>query len=113
DLGRGIESSVFTIIDIYYNWGKKGVLNTKGLIQSDTSMMAIRPKVAYYAIQNIASIFDGNIEIDLNFSYSCNSDTSISVFGFRNRKNNKQLIALWLDGKVSTNSFKTTIESVT
>ncbi len=58
DLGHNIETSVFTIIDIYYNWGDRAVLNTKGLIQSDITMAAIRPKVAYYAVQNVAAIFD-------------------------------------------------------
>lgn len=113
DIGRGIGSSVFTIIDIYYDWGKNGILNTKGLIQSDTSMMAVRPKIAYYAIQNIASIFDDNIEINPDFSYSVTQGGSMSVFGFRNKENHSPLIALWLDKNVPTNSFKTTIKKIT
>ena len=63
DLGRDIETSVFTIIDMYYDWGKNAVLNKKGLIESDTSKAAIRPKIAYYAVQNVATVFDNQLEL--------------------------------------------------
>jgi hypothetical protein len=108
DLGHDIETSVFTIIDIYYNWGDRAVLNTKGLIQSDITMAAIRPKVAYYAVQNVASVFDNTLQLDPDARIAVATPESVSVFGYQNKSNGNQLVSLWLDGKNPTNDFKTT-----
>jgi hypothetical protein len=113
DLGHDIETSVFTIIDIYYNWGDRAVLNTKGLIQSDITMAAIRPKVAYYAIQNLASIFDNNLVLNPGFKYSTTTNESMSVYQYQHQPTQTPLVALWLDGQNVTNSFKTTPVSFT
>jgi hypothetical protein len=109
DLGHDIETSVFTIIDIYY----KPVLNTKGLIQSDITMAAIRPKVAYYAVQNLAAIFDNDLPLNPQFSYNTSAKGSLSVYGFQHAKNNSQVIALWVDSTTTTNSFQTTPTNIT
>jgi hypothetical protein len=109
DLGHNIETSVFTIIDIYY----KPVLNTKGLIQSDNTMEAIRPKVAYYAIQNVAAVFDNNLVINPEFNFSSNNKESLSVYGYQHIPTQIPLLALWLDGQNATNSFKITPVSIT
>jgi len=103
DLGNDIETSVFTIIDIYY----KPVLNTKGLIQSDITMAAIRPKVAYYAVQNIATLFDDNLILNPDFTYSTTSQNSISVHGYQSKGHKMPLVAAWIDGSNVTNSFET------
>ncbi|GAB3180586.1 GH39 family glycosyl hydrolase [Telluribacter humicola] len=113
DLGHDIETSVFTIIDIYYNWGDRAVLNTKGLIQSDITMAAIRPKVAYYAVQNLASVFDNSLTLDKDSRIAAATDESVSAFGYLDKNAQKQLITIWLDGKNPTNSFKTTPVKVT
>ncbi len=104
DLGHNIETSVFTIIDIYY----KPVLNTKGLIESDTTRAAIRPKVAYYAIQNLASLFDDNLQLNPGFSFNAALSNSISVYAFQHKKTNDNVVALWIDSTDATNSFVTT-----
>ena len=108
DLGHDIETSVFSIIDIYYDWGKDAVLNMKGLIQSDNTKAAIRPKVAYYAVQNVTSVFDNTLELVPNFSATTTATESISVFGYRQKASKKQVITVWLDGKTPNNLFKTT-----
>jgi hypothetical protein len=113
DLGHDIETSVFTIIDIYYNWGDRAVLNTKGLIQSDITMAAIRPKVAYYAIQNLAAVFDNNMVLNPGFKYISTNKESLSVYGYHHQPSKTPLAALWLDGKNATNSFETTQVNIT
>jgi hypothetical protein len=113
DLGHDIETSVFTIIDIYYNWGDRAVLNTKGLIQSDITMAAIRPKVAYYAIQNLAAIFDNDMVLNPEFKFTTTSNESMSVFGYRHQSTKTPLVAIWIDGKNATNSFETTHVNIT
>ncbi len=103
DLGNDIETSVFTIIDIYY----KPVLNTKGLIQSDITMAAIRPKVSYYAIQNLAAIFDDDMVLDKEFKYHSDSNISLSVYKYQKESIAKPLVAIWKDGEHASNSFET------
>lgn len=112
DLGRDIETSVFTIIDIAYA-GNPPVLNMKGLIQSDFSKAAIRPKVAYYAVQNLASVFDNSLELTPGFSAKANTTESASVFGYQHKTTKKQVISLWLDGKTPGNTFTTTPTDIT
>ena len=107
DLGRDIETSVFSIIDIYYDWGKDAVLNMKGLIQSDNTKAAIRPKVAYYAVQNVASIFDNRLELVPNAKLTTTATESISVFNYQQKAGKKQLVTVWFDSKTPTNLFKT------
>lgn len=109
DLGHNIETSVFTIIDIYY----KPVLNTKGLIQSDITMAAIRPKVAYYAIQNVASLFDNNLVLNPLLRISATNQIPMSLYGYQHAKSNQQLVALWIDSANATNSFQTTLVNLT
>ncbi|MBC7828324.1 MAG: hypothetical protein H7122_11310 [Chitinophagaceae bacterium] len=115
DLGHDIETSVFTIIDIYYDFGnpQTSVLNTKGLIQADVTKAAIRPKVAYYAIQNLASIFDNSLELITGSGFTTTSKESLSLYQYQHKKTKNHLVALWLDGKMATNSFETTPVSIT
>ena len=112
DLGRDIETSVFTIIDIAYA-GTPPVMNLKGLIQSDFTKMAIRPKVAFYAVQNVASIFDNSLELTPKFAYKTSSKEKISVFSYQKKDTKNQLITLWLDEKTPNNNFITTPIDIT
>ncbi len=105
DLGRDIESSVFSIIDMYYQ--SNHTLNVKGLIQSDSTLKAIRPKVAYYTVQHIASVFDHNLERITNFSYQVKSPESVSAFAYRSKKTGKQVVSLWFDGNIPNDNFVT------
>lgn len=113
DLGRDVETSVFSIIDIYYDWGKDAVLNMKGLIQSDNTKAAIRPKVAYYAVQNVTSVFDNSLELIPGFKATTTATESISLFGFQQKAGKTQLVAVWLDSKTPTNLFNTTPIDIT
>ncbi|WP_460906560.1 GH39 family glycosyl hydrolase [Spirosoma areae] len=112
DLGHDIETSVFTIIDIRYS-GDPPVLNMKGLIQSDLDKTAIRPKVAYYAVQNVAAVFDNRLELTPNFKFNTNATESISVFGYQQKAGKKQVVSVWLDSKTPTNLFRTTPVDIT
>ena len=71
-------------------------------------MAAIRPKVAYYAVQNIASIFDSNMLLNPRFKCNTGSKMSMSVYGFQHKQNMKQAVAIWIDSAAVTNSFQTT-----
>lgn len=107
DLGRDIESSVFCIIDMYYKRGGQNTLNIKGLIQSDSTLRAIRPKMAFYSVQNVTSVFDDQLERITDFKYTVNTKESLSVFGYANINSKQQLVTIWLDGAIPGNYFDT------
>lgn len=112
DLGRDIETSVFTIIDVRYA-GDTPVLNMKGLIQSDLDKTVVRPKMAYYAVQNLTSVFDNRLELTPNFKATTTATESISLFGYQQKEGKKQVVTVWLDSKTPTNLFKTTPIDIT
>ncbi len=121
NLGHGIECSIFGLIEMAYTNGPINKLNYKGIIKSDSTKKVIRPKMAYYAIQNVTSIFDDQLERikGLEFThningvnpednkYTTNTDRSISVYGFRNKQTQKQLYTIWMDDHIPAESNKT------
>ena len=119
NLGHDIECSIFTIIDIAYTGGPISRLNVKGLIQSDSSKKVIRPKMAYYAMQNVASVFDHSlIRIkSLHFTFNGNAtvkegevkytkgtDRSLAVYGYEQRNTKKQVFTIWSDEAIPQNT---------
>ncbi|WP_373517033.1 hypothetical protein [Pricia sp.] len=116
DLGHDIQSSVFTIIDIAYTAGPITKLNVKGLIESDSTKRAIRPKMAYYAVQNVASIFDNSLERIKNLeqakdslaegsdAYTQSTATPLSVYGYKNKKNGRSIYTIWTNGDIPSNA---------
>ncbi|MCF2505230.1 beta-galactosidase [Dyadobacter sp. CY107] len=121
DLGHDIESSILGIIDMNYavTAGPIKKLNVKGLIESDSSKRAIRPKMAYYAMQHIAAIFDDTLVRLKNLNQTFNSnaktavgeirfskstDRSISVYGYEHATTRKQIFTIWSDEAIPVNT---------
>jgi hypothetical protein len=122
DLGHDIESSVFTIIDIAYTAGPITKLNVKGLIASDSTKKAIRPKMAYHAVQHVAAIFDNSLERiksikeTFNRSYipenpeeiafTKSTDKRFSIYGYQHISSKLQVFTIWESEGVPTNSME-------
>lgn len=120
DLGHDIESSILGIIDMNYHLsGPITRLNVKGIIQSDSTMRAIRPKMAYYAMQHVATIFDHSLsrikEVKPTFNleasvgpgevkYNINTDRSIACYAYEHNKSGKQIFTLWMDEYIPTDA---------
>jgi len=109
DLGRDIPSSYFLIIDIVYTHDHERRMeipkrNTKGLIKSDLEGNFVDFKESYYAYQHVTSIFDNGLDRVLNYPYRVNSEASLSVFGYRTKHFDKQVVAIWKDSEKPTNS---------
>jgi len=120
DLGHDIETSILGIIDMAYTAGPIRKLNVKGIIQSDSTKRAIRPKMAYYAMQHVTSIFDNSLErikhvshthnpkaIPANkadVTYSPGTDRSLAVYGYRHKATQKQVFTIWSDDAIPTES---------
>jgi hypothetical protein len=123
DLGHDIESGILGIIDMNYpKTGPITRMNVKGIIESDSTKRAIRPKMAYYAMQNVAAVFDHSLQRlkDLHPTFNANpkfdtgkhrysksTDRSVSVYGYENTTTKKQLYAIWNDEYIPANSNNT------
>jgi hypothetical protein len=109
DLGQDIESSVFSLVEMHYTHGPINRLNVKGLLKSDPSKRVIRPKIAYYAVQNVTSVFDDSLERIATLEHTHNlargpddahlythtTDRALAVFGYRHRTTGKQVYTIW------------------
>jgi len=116
NLGHDIECSIFGLIEMAYTNGPINRLNLKGIIKSDSTKKVIRLKTAYYAIQNVTSIFDNSLERikDLQFThnidgatanenkYAHTTDRSVAVYGYQHKKTKKYLYTLWMDENIPT-----------
>jgi hypothetical protein len=113
NLGHDIECSIFGIIDMAYTGGPIYRLNYKGIIKSDSTKKVIRPKIAYYSIQNVTSVFDHTLsripEVRSTHNskmpssdqgtvlYTASTDRSLSVYGYQHKNTQKQVYTIWAD----------------
>lgn len=79
DLGHDVESSVFTICD--YNH-KSRELNLKGLLRANVNCEVIAVKRAYYAVQNVASVFDDTL-VRVADCKAGTKDGTVSFYSYR------------------------------
>ncbi|NKQ39773.1 MAG: hypothetical protein HF967_10020, partial [Methanosarcinales archaeon] len=113
DLGRDIPSLYFLIIDIVYTHNHAELMespkrNTKGLIESDVNKKFVGLKQSYFTYQNVASIFDHSLKRIHNYPYAVKSDSSLSVFAYQSANYDRQIVAIWMDSQIPTNSIKKT-----
>lgn len=108
NLGNDIQCSVFSIAEMQYRGnGPIQKKNTKGLLETDTENRVIRPKTAYYAVQNTTAVFDDTLErlrgVGFTHNISCadgdqywvNTDRSIAVYGYRKKGSEKRIYTIW------------------
>ena len=124
NLGHDIECSILGIIDMNYGATSGPIfkMNVKGLIESDSLKKAIRPKMVYYAMQNVVSVFDDNLQKikqledthNTNLSigkdeirYNKGTDRSLSVYGYEHKTTKKQVFMIWIDEYIPTDNNKT------
>lgn len=121
NLGNDIECSVFSIVEMQYTGnGPIRKTNTKGLLHSDAKNRVIRPKMAYYAVQNTVSVFDNTLKrikdavhtfryqgIEGNCFWS-NTDRSISVYGYEHKESGERVYTIWKDDAIPGNDSELT-----
>lgn len=103
DLGHDVESSVFTICDFNH---KGRQINRKGLLLADENHTVLRPKKAYYAVQNATAVFDGSFTHAENNCISLIAHGKASLFTFRD-KQGRLLAAYWDHADVPGDSHDT------
>ncbi|NBB21981.1 hypothetical protein GVN20_21670 [Runella sp. CRIBMP] len=124
DLGHDIESSILGIIDMNYGVmaGPIKLLNVKGLIESDSTKRALRPKMVYYAMQNVVSVFDDhlvrikhiedthNVNMKIGSDevrYNKGTDRSIAVYAYEHKTTKKQVFTIWNNEYIPMNTNTT------
>ena len=90
DLGHDVESSVFTICDFNH---KGREMNLKGLLRADEEHNVIAVKRAYYAVQNVASVFHGALSRVTDSGFGT-TDWTLSTYEYR-RPDGKRIFAFW------------------
>ena len=65
DLGHGCGSSVYSLCDLQYKGPHSpfAYLNRKGLLRANAKNQVYEIKKAYYAVQNVASLFDDSLAL--------------------------------------------------
>ncbi len=109
DLGRDIPSSYFAIMDMKY----PDEMNMKGLLKSTEDQTVEYAKPAYYALQNLAAVFDNQLRRIEDYTFPTDSSNSLSVFGYENKHSGAQIVTIWLDGEIPGNSTEKTLMDLT
>jgi hypothetical protein len=124
NLGHDIECSILGIIDMNYASTGSPIrkLNVKGIIQSDSTQRAIRPKMAYYAMQHVTAIFDNSLKriqrVHPTYNaqakaaagevkYVKSTDRSLAVYGYAHQTTGEQVYTIWADEYIPTDSNQT------
>ena len=103
DLGHGYESAVYTMSDFRHRGEKIRSPNNKGLVRANANRETIGIKRAYYAVQNVAGLFDSTVERDLSNS-ATNTDVTVSFYAYRKTGSDGRLhplFAFWTHGHMA------------
>ena len=92
DLGHDIDSSVFTISDISY---QKDFISRYGLLKTSPDNSIIKVKMAYYAVQNVVSIFNDSIQRAPGATVRIASEQELTWYAFKDKKTGLNLVTLW------------------
>ena len=90
DLGHDVESSVFTICDFNHT-GRE--INLKGLLRANENKEVIAVKRAYYAVQNVVSLFDDTLERVRESTFGT-KDATISTYEYR-KADGRPVFVFW------------------
>ena len=96
DLGHDVESSVFTICDFTH---KGREVNRKGLLRATAGKKVIAVKRAYYAVQNVAAVFDSDLARVAEPAIT-NVDATVAYYEYR-RRDGVPVYAFWTCGEIS------------
>lgn len=111
DLAHDADSLVFTAGDLDYravvfHGGllRYGLIKTAGAAQG---YKVLKVKISYYAVQNVVSVFNDDIERIADFSCETSSQNKIFVFACRHLKSQKPILVFWDSTNVPKNTNET------
>lgn len=101
DIGHGIESSVFTISDVSYH---KDFISRYGLLKTNPDNSILKVKTAYYAVQNVVSLFNDSLSQVPDYALTVSgTDKALTWFAFRDRDSGLDVVALWDGTEIPSN----------
>ncbi len=71
-------------------------MNRKGLLFSNEDQTVGHRKQAYFAVQNLASLFDNSLKRIKDFSYETNCIQKNSAFAFQKLTDESDIVVIWL-----------------
>ena len=102
--GRGYKFSLFSISEFVYDDAQRKGLNSKGILKIDKSDFSIEyAKPAYFAYQNLCSVFGQKLNLLDDLKYKAISDSSISVFAWTGNKD-RPIVAYWNDNHIPSDN---------
>jgi len=110
DLGHDVPSLVFSIADLDYNrWDghRLGDMDRYGLIKTDKQYRVLKVKTAYYAVQNVVSVFDDTLERMADAPLEVQCDAEVACFAYRKKGTGQPLLTLWTKGDVPSDDNST------
>ena len=102
DFGHGCASAVYSICDLQYTgpYAPYDYLNRKGLLRANAKHEVYQIKKAYYAVQNVVSVFDSSVELAKSPKVST-VDRCLSLYEFV-KDGRHPLFAFWDHGLIGT-----------
>ena len=112
DLGHGFDSLVFTIYDPCYDnperycreipayWTRTRpdrFMKRMGLVKCNDQLEVTKVKMAYYTVQNVATLFDASVEPAKIAARTVAGEPAegLVIYTFRQKKTNIPLVAFW------------------
>lgn len=99
DRVRGIDSSIFTIIDLKYT----NMIQSFGLIRSNLKLEFIYKRPTFYAVQHMMGFFDGNVLPVGLLDVQCAAARKPSAAGFQ--KQGTPVVLLWYGDQVPNDTL--------
>lgn len=100
DRVRGIDSSVFTIIDLKYT----NMQQSFGLIRSNLLLQFIYKRPVYYAVQHMAGFFDSEVTPVGLLEHQSSSPRELTVAGFS--KQSSPVVLIWYGDQIPSDELK-------
>jgi len=104
--GAGVPMNLFTLSEFIYDDARRKGRNTKGLLSIREDKSVAYPKPAYFAAQNVFSIFDATLVLEKGFVPVSNATQPIAINGYRKRSSGGSLVAVWFNGEPAKETNK-------
>ena len=111
DIGHDVDSTVFTAADLDYRTTsfhnglvRYGLIKTAGARQG---FRVLKVKMAYYAVQNVVSVFNDTVELIPNYPCEATCARQTAVFGHRVKKTGQPIVVFWDKSDVPDNANDT------
>ena len=100
DRVRGIDSSIFTIIDLKYT----NMQQSFGLIRSNLLLQFIYKRPVFYAVQHMMSFFDDDVKPVGLVECQSNSPRPVTIAGFA--KQSTPVVLVWYGDQIPSDELK-------